>query len=141
MSDLLSTACEAGRLVVADIVFTATHTVLTGLDDDNIALPNVIVSASDTGEEIPIGRGNHVIRLRFTKNSNAHDTTLAVHRADFGTLVDAVETDTIGATLAGKSADFYAYDPYRGIELGEEVTEDHFSSWIELEMLACRVDI
>lgn len=143
MPDLLHKAESAASIIAATVAssFTQTYTVCTGLNDGEIAVPNIIVTASATGEQVPPNSGNKMITLRATLNANPNDTTLEDFAANASTLFDVFNSDDIGAQLSAAVADFYAYDPPRENREGSEAHEDKMSKWIELELLACETDV
>lgn len=143
MPDLLHKAEAAASSVVATVVasFSATYAVCTGLNDDNLTVPNVVVTASATGEQIPPNSGNKIVTLRATLNANPSDTTLESFAGDAKLLFDVFNGDDIGALLSATTANFYAYDPPRDNKEGSEPRDDKLSKYIELELLACETDI
>jgi hypothetical protein len=82
-------------------------TVNTGIDDDALTLPAVIIIA-ETGEEFPLNTGNYKMRTTIRCRSNADDTTLAAHRTFAATVFDSIKTDTLAADLSAAVPDFTA---------------------------------
>lgn len=132
---------SAAKKIADALTFSEDYTVFTGLDDDNLTLPNVVCTASDTGDQIPKNSGNRIVKLRVTLNAHAADTGLDDFRADAKVLTDAFNDDTIGAQLANQEAAFYVYDPPQNSHEGAEPKEGKFTKYIELDLLACEVDI
>lgn len=139
-SNDLTSKAEAAMKSVVDALALTGVTSNTGQDDDTLALPNVICSVEQTGEEVPIGSGNFVLTGRATVNSSADDETLAAHRARVATVFDAFMADNIGATLSAAVTDFYAYEPW-GRGQGKITKEKVLCDWIELQFLAAPSDL
>lgn len=131
----------AAQAIVAALFFTNAYTVNTGLDSDRLPSPNIVCAAVDTGEEKPPQSGNQVIKLRVTLTNNPADTTEAIHNADFGIIEDAFRSDAIGATLSAQVDEFSVYDPPVSVHVGEATDGHNIQSWIELDLLACSMDI
>lgn len=142
MPDLLSKMEEAAAIIVANLAGTSqSYSVRTGLDDDSYEVPNIILTASDTGEQIPKNSGNKIVTLRATINSNPNDTTLVNFSADAKLLFDLFNSDDIGAQLSSAVDSFYVYDPPKENREGAEPKDNKLSKFIELELLACEADV
>lgn len=145
-SDLLSKAEAAAKVVVDTLTFSATHTVNTGLDDDNLTVPCVICAAEDAGEEAPVESGNFWVTLQIQKVSNANDTSLANHRADLAILVDKFmePRETVEGYLSSAVSDFHVQGIRNRVPVRDRVKTEGGDLMIEgvrLDILACASDI
>jgi hypothetical protein len=131
---------EAAKILVDALTFAVTRTSNTGVDNDELKLPNVICSA-EQGEEYPLNSGNFWIRLRATLNSQIKDTTLANHQADFQVLADKFMEDDIAAQLSATAVTEFHVFGVRGREQGRTIKEQAHSDYIELDVLAASTDI
>jgi hypothetical protein len=132
---------SAADKIVQGLTFSETYGHFTGLDDDTQTVPNVICTASETGEEIPPNSGNRIVKLRVTINANASDISLDNFRADAEIMTNAFRVDNIGDTLSGHEDAFYVYDPPKTMQEGAEPKDGKFTKHIELDLLACEVDV
>lgn len=136
----LTSKGEAALKSVADGLSLTGVTVNTGQDDDTLAVPNIICTVEQTGDEVPLGTGNFVLTARITVNSNADDDGLSTHRTRVATVFDAFMSDTIGASLSAAVTGFYAYEPWAR-RAGKITKEKVLCDWLELDFLAAAADL
>lgn len=126
--------------VTTALALGPTIDVRTGADDDALENgANVIHSAEDTGEEMPMGSGNKIYIGRVTVNSHADDYALAEHRTRVATVFDAFWSDSLDATLSAL-AGFHCLAVYERRE-GKTTKNGGFCDWIEIRFLACPSDL
>ena len=144
-NDLLSKVEAAAKSVVDDLTLSGNPTVNTGLDDDDLALPCVVCTATGTGEEVPRGTGNHVVTVRIHVKSQANDTSLATHRGNVATVFDAFQNDEIDVTLSAAVSDFHVIG-VRDVRMdrteGQQTSgQAVMGDFIELDIVACSADL
>jgi len=114
--------------------------VLTGTDDATKTVPNVVCACESIGPEQPYGSGNFPANAQVTVNSNADDTTLAVHRSRVAAVFDELRQDDVAATISANLAAFHCFGATcEG--MGKENTENSYSDWIRLNLYCCASDI
>lgn len=143
-SDLLSKVEASAKAVVDDLGVSGVLC-FTGVTDDTLQLPNVVVVAEATGKEVPPRTGNHVVTLRVDVQSQANDSSLDEHRERVATVFDAFADSDLPTTMSGHVDDFTvfdAYEPKHGRERFERTDGAAvMSDWITIDLLCCASDI
>lgn len=132
----------AAKLIVDSITFSQVYDVNPAETDEEKTVSGIFIEASETDDELPLGSGNFITRLRLTLKNNPEDITDANHKADCTLLFERFRSDTIGADLSAKPVgEFYVYDPPRRCGFSKEENDDVHSDTIELDLLACESDL
>lgn len=138
----LQSKIEAAVKSLVDALALSGVTVTTGADDDAIALPIVRCVCDELSEATGLPRvGLFSGTVRVAVKSNAHDTTLAAHRARVAAVFDAISIDTLAADLSSAVADFtciFAGAQFQGMSIADA---ESWENTIGFDGVFCASDV
>lgn len=134
-NDVFSKAEEAAKSVVDDLSLSGV-TVNTGIDEDELAAPYVVLFASSSGDEVVRSTGIISLTLDVTVASLADAHDLDSHRARVAEVFDSFLDSGIAVTLSSAIDDFHCYE---AVETGRAADTDDrkLTNTLSLDLVCC----
>ena len=147
-NDLLGKVEAAIKTVLDALSLTGTRgtdsaapvSILTGLDDDNAAMPRVVIYAKDSGPEITQDTGIFPVTVIVTIHSHSADETLSAHRERVGSVIDGIMQDNRSDVLTAAVTDFHCY-ALQDMGPSEDVDGHAFKTSREFLCTCCAADL